>query len=227
MKRRPRPTAAGWEALSILAIGHSTRSAAELVELLKAHGVRTLADVRTVPRSRTNPQFNADALPGRLAEAGIGHAHLARLGGLRKPRADSPNQGWRNASFRGYADHMRTDEFEHGLEELRALAQKGPVAVMCAEALRWRCHRSLLADALWGRGVVVRHIESRSRATAHAPTPFARFRGSQVSYPPLPPAGESPGPRAPRPRTVSGTKRAAATARHPGRGRARRSRSPG
>jgi uncharacterized protein (DUF488 family) len=183
-KPRRRRTAPGWEGVEILAVGHSTRSAEELIQLLRAHGVKTLADVRTVPRSRTNPQFNIDALPDALASAGIAHAHLPRLGGLRKPKPDSPNQGWRNASFRGYADYMMTDEFERGLEELRSLAGNGPVAIMCAEALRWRCHRSLVADALWARGVVVRHIESRVRATPHVPTPFARFRGTRVRYPP-------------------------------------------
>jgi uncharacterized protein (DUF488 family) len=183
LKRRARPIAAGWEDLAIFGIGHSTRSGADLVEMLTAHGIRTLADVRTVPRSRTNPQFNAEVLPATLAEAGIRYAHLARLGGLRKPRADSVNDGWRNASFRGYADYMLSDEFVRGLEELRALAREGPVAIMCAEALRWRCHRSLVADALWARGVVVRHIESRTRVTPHAPTTFARFRGTRVTYP--------------------------------------------
>ena len=183
LKARRRRTASGWEGLEIFAVGHSTRSAAEFVELLKAHGIRTLADVRTVPRSRANPQFNADALPATLAEAGIRHAHLSRLGGLRKANPDSVNGAWRNASFRGYADYMSTAEFERGLDELRALAREGPVAIMCAEALRWRCHRSLVADALWARGVVVRHIESRTRATAHRPTPFARFRGTRVTYP--------------------------------------------
>jgi uncharacterized protein (DUF488 family) len=183
-RARRRKVAPGWEGLRVLAIGHSTHSAEELIALLEAHGVRVLADVRTVPRSRTNPQFNVERFGKALARAGMRHVHLARLGGLRRPRPDSPNAGWRNRSFQGYADHMQTEEFALGLEELRQAALHGPVAVMCAEALRWRCHRSLLADALFARGVVVEHIESRTRATPHTPTPFARIRGLRVTYPP-------------------------------------------
>ena len=211
----------------MFALGHSTRSAEELIELLRAHGVHALADVRTVPRSRTNPQFNVDQLPETLAGVGIAHAHLPRLGGLRKPRPDSPNQGWRNASFRGYADYMMTEDFERGLEQLRSLASKGPLAIMCAEALRWRCHRSLVADALWTRGVVVRHIESRTRATPHVPTPFARFRGTRVWYPAAlteDPSNRRAGRR--RQSRVSDTSPAATTGRCRGRRTARRSRSP-
>jgi uncharacterized protein (DUF488 family) len=175
--------ATGWEGLEILAIGHSTRSAEELIELLAAHGVKTLVDVRTIPRSRHNPQFNEDRLPETLAEAGIGYAHLSKLGGLRKALPDSPNDAWRNASFRGYADYMQTPEFEEGLEELREIARKGPAAIMCAEAYRWRCHRTLIADALFARGVVVDHIESADKVEPHEPTSFARIRGTRVTYP--------------------------------------------
>lgn len=154
------------------------------MELLRAHGVKVLADIRTVPRSRANPQFDQEALKKTLRAAKIRYAHLAALGGLRHARKDSTqNAGWRNASFRGYADYMQTPEFEAGLEELRALAARGPVAIMCAEALRWRCHRSLVCDALFARGVVARHIASRTRAQSHSPTPFARIRGLQVTYP--------------------------------------------
>lgn len=182
---RKRKTATGWEGVQIFAIGHSTRTAQELITLLAAHGVRTLADIRTVPRSRTNPQFNVDALPRTLAAAGIGHVYIRELGGLRRPGADSKNAGWRNLSFRGYADHMQSPEFAAGLEILRTTTQReGPVAIMCAEALRWRCHRSLVADALFARGVVVGHITSRVRAEPHRPTPFARIRGFRVTYPP-------------------------------------------
>ncbi|NMO16039.1 DUF488 domain-containing protein [Pyxidicoccus fallax] len=165
------------------AVGHSTRSADELVAILEAHGVRVLADIRTVPRSRTNPQFNLDAFPKTLARVGIHHQHLARLGGLRRPRKDSPNAAWRNLSFRGYADYMLTEDFAEGLEELRVLSREGPVAVMCAEALRWRCHRSLVADALWARGVVVQHLKSATRAEPHRLTPFAQVHGLRVLYP--------------------------------------------
>lgn len=184
MGARRRKPAAGWETVRVYAVGHSTRTAEELVELLQAHGVRTLADIRTVPRSRTNPQFNLQPFARTLAAHDLGHLHIAELGGLRRPRPDSPNGAWRNRSFQGYADHMQTDTFARGLERLREVAQHGPVAVMCAEALRWRCHRSLLADALFARGVVVEHIESRTRVREHVPTAFARIRGLRVTYPP-------------------------------------------
>ncbi|MGA9521809.1 MAG: DUF488 domain-containing protein [Myxococcaceae bacterium] len=176
--------APGWEDVQIFAVGHSTRSIEEMIDLLWSHGVATLADIRTVPRSRTNPQFNLDVFPAALASAGIRHVHLAALGGLRHARPDSPNTGWRNASFRGYADYMQTAGFEAGLEELRRIAREGPAAIMCAEALRWRCHRSLVADALFARGVVVEHIVSPNRTEPHGPTAFARFRGTRVTYPP-------------------------------------------
>jgi uncharacterized protein (DUF488 family) len=180
--------APGWGRARVLAIGHSTRPAAELVELLASSGVVTLADVRTIPRSRANPQFEGRALARALARAGIGYAHLPALGGLRRPRRDSPNGAWRNTSFRGYADHMQTPEFEEGLCQLRALAREGPVAVMCAEAVPWRCHRSLIADALHARGVVVEHIVGKGRTRPHRVTPFARIAGRRLTYPP-PPAG--------------------------------------
>jgi uncharacterized protein (DUF488 family) len=148
-----------------------------------------LADVRTIPRSRANPQYDQARLARALEAAGIGYAHLPHLGGLRKPRPDSPNAGWRNTSYRGYADHMATPEFEEGLCELRALARAGPVAVMCAEAVPWRCHRSLIADALLARGVTVEHIVGRGRTQPHRLTPFARVEGRAVTYPAAPEAG--------------------------------------
>jgi uncharacterized protein (DUF488 family) len=191
-RNTPRPRAApGWGKARVLAVGHSTRPAGELVELLTAAGVTTLADVRTIPRSRANPQFEGPALARALAAAGIRYAHLPALGGLRHPRKGSlENAGWRNASFRGYADHMQTPEFEEGLCQLRSLARDGPVAIMCAEAVPWRCHRSLLADALLARGVVVEHITGRGRSRPHRLTPFARLDGRKVTYPPPPgPAG--------------------------------------
>ncbi|MFE8601770.1 DUF488 domain-containing protein [Archangium violaceum] len=180
---RPRRKAPGWARARIYTVGHSTRPAEELLELLQAHGIQTLVDIRTVPRSRTNPQFNQDTLPRTLARADIRYVHLPRLGGLRRTSKDSPNTAWRNASFRGYADYMRTDEFTRGLEELRALTADGPLALMCAEAVRWRCHRTLVADALYARGVEVRHITSRTRAEPHKLTPFAELHGRQVLYP--------------------------------------------
>jgi uncharacterized protein (DUF488 family) len=175
--------APGWGRARILAIGHSTRPIEELVGLLSAAGVATLADVRTIPRSRANPQYDQARLAAALEAAGIGYAHLPRLGGLRKPRPDSPNAAWRNTSFRGYADHMATPEFEEGLCELRALARAGAVAVMCAEAVPWRCHRSLLADALVARGHVVRHILTLDRAEPHRLHEFAHVVGGRVTYP--------------------------------------------
>lgn len=170
-------------ARGILTIGHSTRSIEEFLELLRAHEVELLADVRTVPRSRRNPQFNTDVLSATLAAAGIGYIHLPALGGLRRPRPESPNTGWRNASFRGYADYMQTPAFERAIEELIAAAANTRVAVMCAEAVPWRCHRSLIADALSVRGVPVGHITGKSEPGPHRLTPFARFEGTRITYP--------------------------------------------
>jgi uncharacterized protein (DUF488 family) len=180
---RPR-AAPGWGKARVLAIGHSTRSIEELVTLLEACGVKTLADVRTIPRSRAHPQFEGPALARRLDAARIRYVHVPSLGGLRHARKGATeNAAWRNASFRGYADHMQTPEFEEGLCQLRALARDGPVAVMCAEAVPWRCHRSLLADALLARGVLVEHITGRGRTRPHRLTPFARISGRKVTYP--------------------------------------------
>ena len=172
-----------WTSVLLYTVGHSTRTLDELVELLRAHGIDVLVDIRTIPRSRRHPHFSADALRETLPERHIRYVHLPRLGGLRKTRADSPNTGWRNASFRGYADYMASDEFEQGLEELRAATATGTVAIMCAEAVPWRCHRNLVADALTARGASVRHITSASRATEHSLTPFARIEGDRVTYP--------------------------------------------
>ncbi|RKH16781.1 DUF488 domain-containing protein [Corallococcus sp. CA047B] len=180
--RLPR-RAPGWSGVQVFALGHSTRTVEELVGMLWSNGVRTLVDIRTVPRSRHNPQFNVDVLGPLLAQVGVEYLHLAALGGLRHARKDSPNGAWRNASFRGYADYMLTEDFARGLEALREIALRGPVAVMCAEALRWRCHRSLLADALWARGVQVMHITSPTRVEPHPLTAFARLHGRQVLYP--------------------------------------------
>jgi uncharacterized protein (DUF488 family) len=165
-------------------IGHSARPLAELIAMLRAHGVEVLVDVRTVPRSRYNPQFNRETLPAELAAAGIDYLHMPGLGGLRKPRKDSVNLGWRNESFRGYADYLQTPEFEHNLDDLLALAAERRVAVMCAEAVPWRCHRSLIADALTARGGEVRHIMTAEKADVHKMTSFARVEGGRVTYPP-------------------------------------------
>lgn len=142
-----------------------------------------LADVRTVPRSRHTPQWNREAAAAALTARGIRYHHLPRLGGFRKPRPDSPNTGWRNLSFRGYADHMATADFAAGLEELLTLAHAAPAAVACTEAVPWRCHRSLLADALIVRGIEVRHLVSPTSTRTHALTPFARVEGDRITYP--------------------------------------------
>jgi len=165
-------------------IGHSTRPAADFVSLLTAHGIRTLVDVRTIPRSRHNPQFNSDTLEATLAEHGIEYVHAPELGGLRKPRPDSINTGWRNTSFRGYADYMQTPAFQTAVNRLVERADQVPTAIMCAEAVPWRCHRSLVADALMARGHEAREIVSETKATPHKLTPFARVDGANVTYPP-------------------------------------------
>jgi uncharacterized protein (DUF488 family) len=168
---------------AVLTIGHSTRPIEEFIELLKAHGVQRVVDVRTVPKSRRNPQFGQDLLPASLGSAGIAYTHMPALGGLRRARADSPNTGWRNASFRGYADYMQTAQFAHGVEEVIRLSRTERIALMCAEAVPWRCHRSLIADALLARGIASADIASPTRRTPHKLTPFARVEGARVTYP--------------------------------------------
>ena len=144
----------------VLTIGHSTRTLEEFISLLQAHAVSRVVDVRTAPRSRHNPQFNKASLPGSLKKAGLGYVHMPGLGGLRHAKRDSVNIGWRNSSFRGYADYMQTTEFEESLEELIKAANQERIALMCAEAVPWRCHRSLIADALLVHGVHTEHIIS-------------------------------------------------------------------
>jgi uncharacterized protein (DUF488 family) len=168
---------------TVLTIGHSTRTLEALIALLKAHAVTKIVDVRTVPRSRHNPQFNRETLPDHLQAVHLRYVHMPGLGGLRQPRPDSPNTGWSNASFRGFADYMETQEFEENLEALMQLAHKERIAVMCAEALPWRCHRSLIADALRSRGILVEHILSLTRRQPHALTPWAQVNGTCLTYP--------------------------------------------
>ena len=170
----------------VLTVGHSTRPIEEFLPLLDAHGVKRLVDVRTLPRSRHNPQFNKDSLPEALKRVGISYVHMPSLGGLRRPCKDSVNLGWRSAGFRGFADHMQTAEFEEALQELIAMAEKQRVAIMCAEAVPWRCHRSLISDALLARGVRVEEIASLTRTQPHKLTPFAHVFGTEVTYPGLP-----------------------------------------
>jgi uncharacterized protein (DUF488 family) len=175
MRKKVQPT--------VFTIGHSTRPLAEFIEMLRAHGVERVVDVRSIPRSRHNPQFNREALARHLRAARIGYVHLKKLGGLRHAKADSANMGWHNSSFRGFADYMQTDEFLAGLERLEKLAATKPTAIMCAEAVPWRCHRSLIADALVVRDFPVEDIMGAGRLQEHELTPFARVRGLRVTYP--------------------------------------------
>ena len=167
----------------VLTIGHSTRTLEEFIGLLRAHGATRVIDVRTVPRSRHNPQFNGDSLPGSLKKAGLGYDHMPGLGGLRHAKRDSLNPGWRNASFRGFADYMQTPEFERSLDELVRLANQERIVLMCAEAVPWRCHRSLIADALLVRGILTEDIMGPKRRQVHTLTPFAKARGTTITYP--------------------------------------------
>ena len=215
--------------MTILTIGHSTRSLDDFIALLHSHGINRLADIRTVPKSRRHPHFAGDALARSLPAEDVAYRHFPGLGGLRKPKRDSTNTGWRHEGFRGYADYMQTAEFARALEELIDWARGGPeraapqldnnvmrveraapqqhegvaradgavppgnvarafqarVAIMCAEALWWRCHRQLVADALIARGIKVRHIASASSAPLHTVTDFARVDAGRVSYPGL------------------------------------------
>lgn len=168
----------------IHAIGHSTHSIDHFTALLKPYGIKTVVDVRTVPRSRHVPQFNLDSLKITLPAHGVRYHHLPELGGLRRPKKDSMNLAWKNPGFRGFADYMQTDRFEAGLNLLLELAEKeGPVVIMCAEALPWRCHRSLIADALVARGVEVIQLDSKGQAKPHVLNSFARVQQGKVIYP--------------------------------------------
>ena len=171
------------EKSTVFTIGHSTRPIEEFIGLLKTNGVRQVLDIRTIPKSRHNPQFNNDSLADSLRAAGIGYVHMKELGGLRHARRDSVNLGWRNASFRGYADYMQTPEFAEALDRAIVLAKKIPSALMCAEAVPWRCHRSLVADALSVRGIRVLDIISSAEPKEHALTPFACAKGTNLTYP--------------------------------------------
>jgi uncharacterized protein (DUF488 family) len=177
-------------AMTLWTVGHSTRSLDELVELLRAHAIDTVVDVRTVPRSRRHPQFEKDALTESLPQAAIAYTHMPGLGGLRKPRKDSPNTGWRNDGFRGYADYMRTPDFGRHLVALVKLAIGRRIAMMCAEAVPSHCHRSLLSDALVVHGVDVLHIEGLDTTSPHVLTPWVVRDGIRLTYPPA--QGELP-----------------------------------
>jgi uncharacterized protein (DUF488 family) len=185
----------------ICTIGHSTRPIDAFIALLRSNGIVRVLDVRTVPQSRHNPQFNHDALPTPLEAAEIAYTHLPGLGGLRRARADSPNTGWRNRSFRGYADYMQSADFAENIQWVATLARTERCVLMCAEAVPWRCHRSLIGDALLVRGLRVEDIIGPQGRRPHALTAFARVAGTQVTYPlpaglsrqqPLPDTGEAP-----------------------------------
>jgi uncharacterized protein (DUF488 family) len=168
--------------VTVYTLGHSTLDLAAFLDRLALHGIAGIADVRTFPASRRHPHFAREALSAALAQAGIAYDWLPALGGRRKARADSPHVGWRVEGFRGYADHMESAEFTSGVARLLVIAATRPTAVMCAEAVPWRCHRQLLADALLVRGVEVRHVTGASPPQAHRLTPFARVEGDRLVY---------------------------------------------
>lgn len=167
---------------TLYTIGHSNRTLERFVDLLNAHGVKKIVDVRTIPKSHHNPQFNQDEIRKSLKSAKIRYEHLKALGGLRHTRKDSINLGWKNASFRGFADYMQTKEFERGLVRLKRIAHEQTTAIMCAEAVPWRCHRSLIADALTVQKWQILHIQSRKTAHPHDLTPFLRIRAGKLVY---------------------------------------------
>jgi uncharacterized protein (DUF488 family) len=183
MSRSVPPEDAHWPVATIFTVGHSYLPIERFIEVLKAYGIERLADIRTVPRSRHNPQFNAAELAASLAAETIAYEAMPALGGLRRPLRDSPNAGWRNTSFRGYADYMQTEAFRVAVDELVRLGRQSRVAIMCAEAVPWRCHRSLVADALIVRGAPVVEILSATSYRPHVLTPFARVDGTSVTYP--------------------------------------------
>jgi uncharacterized protein (DUF488 family) len=168
---------------TIFTIGHSTRSFDEFLDVLKVFSIQTVADVRTIPKSRHNPQFNIDSLRDGLETNGIGYVHISGLGGLRHTTAHSINTGWKNSSFRGYADYMQTIDFKNSLEQLITLAREKTTAIMCAEAVPWRCHRSLIGDALLIRGFNVIDIMSNRISKPHILTPWAKVDGDTITYP--------------------------------------------
>jgi uncharacterized protein (DUF488 family) len=184
MSEHPTPPLEQWPKGAIFTLGHSTLPIERFLALLQTYAVERLVDIRTIPRSRHNPQFNSDALAESLEAIGIDYRHMQALGGLRHARKDSPNGGWRNDSFRGYADYMQTETFSKALEALIALGRDKRTAIMCAESVPWRCHRALVADALEVRGAPAVEVLSESNWRMHPLTPFARVEGLQITYPP-------------------------------------------
>jgi uncharacterized protein (DUF488 family) len=173
------------DALTVYTVGHSNRSLDDFLTLLQAHQVERLVDVRKLPGSRRYPHFNSDALQASLAKVGIDYLHMPGLGGRRKAQPDSPNGGWRNASFQAYADYMLTPEFEEELQALVALARKSRTVIMCSEALPWQCHRSLIADALVVRDIVVENLMTPTKRDCHALRDFAKVEDGRLWYPPV------------------------------------------
>jgi uncharacterized protein (DUF488 family) len=169
--------------MTIFTLGHSTHSLDEFVHLLQIYAIRLVADVRTIPRSRHNPQFNDDTLGETLLHHGIQYLQMKTLGGLRHAHADSLNTGWENASFQGFADYMQTPEFAAAVQQLIEAAIEKPAAIMCAEAVPWHCHRSLIADALTVRGIAVRHIMGPASTRMHTLNTMARVEGTRITYP--------------------------------------------
>lgn len=169
--------------MNIYTIGHSTHPIEEFIKLLLAYDVAQLVDIRTVPGSRHNPQFSQKALADELTAHGISYVYMKELGGLRYSKKDSLNAGWRNKSFRAYADYMQTDEFTAGVASLMHIAEDATTAIMCAEAVPWRCHRSLVGDALLVRGIEVLDIMSEEKTLTHKITSFAKVNGTEITYP--------------------------------------------
>jgi uncharacterized protein (DUF488 family) len=183
-KRTLPPQEAHWQNGTVFTVGHSTLPIEKFIALMKVYNIARVVDIRTIPRSRHNPQFNSESLSKSLPENGIAYEHVAALGGLRRPSKDSANTGWRNESFRGYADYMQTAAFQTALETLIQSSRQARIVIMCAEAVPWRCHRSLVADALEVHGIPVIEILSEDSYRAHRLTEFAHVEGTKVSYPP-------------------------------------------
>ena len=184
MSKHPSLQDEHWPEGAVFTVGHSILPIQSFIALLQTYGIERLVDIRTIPRSRHNPQFNGDALDHSLKPENIVYVPLPALGGLRHARKNSPNTGWRNESFRGYADYMQTEAFEEGLATLMRMSREERVAIMCAEAVPWRCHRSLVADALSVRDIPVIEILSETSYRPHKLTPFARVDGTHITYPP-------------------------------------------
>jgi uncharacterized protein (DUF488 family) len=184
MSENPSPQEEPWPEGAVFTVGHSTLAIERFIALLQTYGIECLVDIRTIPRSRHNPQFNDTALANSLTAQHLEYVHMQALGGLRRAHKDSPNTRWRNGGFRGYADYMQTEEFQDALGALIHMSRQKRVAIMCAEAVPWRCHRSLVADALSVRGIPVVEVLSESSYRMHKLTPFAQVEGVRITYPP-------------------------------------------